>query len=480
MYTDVLDRLDRQTNSLRDLALLSLRLVLYATRPLTVEEFLHATATPNSATNSEDWEMDDIDTVLEACAGLVEPVPVSRGVPLVELSLTFVKDCLENPSRLASTSRFTRELMDAENAHETLARTCLLYLDQPCVRTGPLHIPLDLADRTSRNVFLWYAALSFDYHAARAGRLSTSLQTCVDTLLSHQKSVQSVHQLRSVPPRSLQSAMPHWSDQSIDFILESTLAAATLIATTSLCEFPELKDRYPTPKNARFLLHRACTSTSTSAAARLLEHGHDLNEKDAEGQTPLYIAARRNLAQTVLLLVEKGAAVNVQGGHHGNALQAASCHNNYGVVQTLLDHGADVNAQGGIFGSALQAASWHGIYEAIQKLLDHHADVNSLAGGHGTALQAASYNGNHKVVQLLLDHHANVNTQGGTFVNALQAACRGGHQEIVKILLRHGADVNARGGYRGNALEAALADGHEAIVQLLIAAGAHNQPASRA
>jgi hypothetical protein len=188
----------------------------------------------------------------------------------------------------------------------------------------------------------------------------------------------------------------------------------------------------------------------------------DLDSKDGEGRTPLYVAAEKGASVLTRMLLDKGADVNAQGGPYGNALQAASVGGHKAVVTLLLDKGADVNAQGGHYGNALRAASAEGHKEVATLLLDKGADVNAQGGHYGNALQAALLGGHKEIATLLLNKGADVNAQGGHYGNALQAALLGGHKEIATLLLNKGADVNAQGG--GNALRAASAEGYKLVL----------------
>ncbi|CAG7920562.1 unnamed protein product [Penicillium olsonii] len=120
-------------------------------------------------------------------------------------------------------------------------------------------------------------------------------------------------------------------------------------------------------------------------------------------------------------------------------LQRASCNDYADVVIMLLHHGADLNAQGGHYGNALQAATVNGHGSMARFMIDNGADLNAQGGYYGNALQAASVNGYADVVRMLLDQGADPNAQGGHYGNALQAATSNGHSDVIQILVDHGA-----------------------------------------
>ncbi|KAK1074316.1 hypothetical protein LTR74_001240 [Friedmanniomyces endolithicus] len=180
-------------------------------------------------------------------------------------------------------------------------------------------------------------------------------------------------------------------------------------------------------------------------------------------KSALKTAPYQGAEKVIQLLPTHGADITAKNEYYVTALQAASRYGNEKVVQLLLDWGTDVNAQGGLHGNALQAACYNGYEKVVQLLLDWGTD-------------AACYNGYEKVVQLLLDRCADVNAQGGKFGNALNAVCCGSYNsKVVQLLLDSGADVNAQGGEFGNALQAASTSifGTEEGIQMLLTYGAN-------
>ncbi|KAG9202248.1 hypothetical protein G6514_004686, partial [Epicoccum nigrum] len=192
---------------------------------------------------------------------------------------------------------------------------------------------------------------------------------------------------------------------------------------------PTLSQRWIDQTPPMYALHLAASAGLTSAVIRLLEGGCDIDEKDRNGNAPLYHTSLNGHLDVVRSLLDEGAEVNARGGYYGNALYAASEGGHEQIVKMLLDKDADVNAQGGEYGNALQAASSGGHEQVVKMLLDKDADVNAQGGLYGNALQAASEGGHEQVVKMLLDKDADVNAQGGEYGNALQAASHRGHEQ---------------------------------------------------
>lgn len=227
----------------------------------------------------------------------------------------------------------------------------------------------------------------------------------------------------------------------------------------------------------------------------------DWDEKNDQGASGLYLAARFGHIEVVRFLLRKGANPNAKGGAYGTPLQAASFTGHAAIVQVLLEADADVFLTGA-FDNAFQAG-FAGRHESIVLLLLQNGADISAQGLHETLLLMASYGGYESIVKLLLATHddpyseeercnalqsalyvgrrsvvetlipeiVDINLQGGYFGNALTASCFGGHYSMVSLILSKGADVQSQGRF-GTALRAASVAGHELIVALLLENGA--------
>ncbi len=83
---------------------------------------------------------------------------------------------------------------------------------------------------------------------------------------------------------------------------------------------------------------------NTDAVRVLLQHGAGVGHRDLSGRTALMYASSGPYAETVELLLEKGAEVNrVDEVEHWTALMFAGGEGLTEVIRTLLRHGADPN-----------------------------------------------------------------------------------------------------------------------------------------
>ena len=104
--------------------------------------------------------------------------------------------------------------------------------------------------------------------------------------------------------------------------------------------------------------------------------------------------------------IEARTDVNRPGGHYGTALGRAAYGGNLESVLLLLDRGAALNPLDAGTVSALYVAALWGRLDVVRLLLDRGADVNLRTGWYGSALGAAA-GGELETVRLLLDRGAN-------------------------------------------------------------------------
>jgi hypothetical protein len=379
---------------LQQLAFKVLTWIVYAVRPLQLEEVLHAVAVDELEPEDEAVTEDCLtlpSIIVNACAGLIRIDKKSDVVGLVH--------------------KTTQEYFDKNginhfpHAHRDITTSCLRYLSLHVFSSG--YCPSDklFKCRLKENALLDYAVRSLGDHISQG--FDCSLKDLALKVFLDERTTSSASQVLFVDMK--------W----------------------------QFSRGYSQNFRERFQgVHFAAYFGLTDILKLLIETSKaDVDSKDSGGQTPLSWAAERGHEAVVKLLLEtgKGADVNAQGGYYGNALYAASWGGHEKVVELLLSKGADVNARGVYYSNALYAASWGGHEKVVELLLGKGADVNAQGGVYGNALQAASWGGHEKVVELLLGKGADVNARGGDYGSALQAASVRGHEKVVELLLGGGA-----------------------------------------
>ncbi|HUU92443.1 MAG TPA: ankyrin repeat domain-containing protein [Phycisphaerae bacterium] len=157
---------------------------------------------------------------------------------------------------------------------------------------------------------------------------------------------------------------------------------------------------------------------------------------------PLEAAARRGHAQVVRILLAAGADAK---GHEGfGALHAAATEGHADAVKVLLDAGTDVNTVDDYnrSGAPLHQAAGGGHLEVIDLLVRAGADVNGMSRSRGTPLHEAALFGHTAAVRRLIEAGAAVDLAAPWGYRPIHNAVWAGHGEVVRLLRAHGAETD--------------------------------------
>ncbi|WAO96611.1 Hypothetical protein NCS54_01429100 [Fusarium falciforme] len=350
LYGDAMDRINRQPEEDKDLALQALSWVVRARRPLLLSELLIALAL--------DPEDDDLDE---------ESIPFDSLIASLTAGLLTMEPTLTGDDRTVRLVHFTAaEYFKKEGSQyvnyteDHLAETCLNYLlfenmepDVP-IRGQPDH----------RYGFYDYAANNWGHHVRAA--LNTN-QASVMRFLNHEAKVRT--------------------------------------CCTAINEYL----KWP-PSKALYLTVYFNLEESMRA---LLELGCDINATDPNGWTLLLSFVERGQEEAVQLLLENGADISPRATQRNAArrepLAIAAEQGNQAMVRLLLDKGADPNcgAQGNQNNREettvpLLTAAKNGNFEIVEMLLGAEGiRINEMAGTRKTACNLAICNGHMEVARLL-------------------------------------------------------------------------------
>ncbi len=162
-------------------------------------------------------------------------------------------------------------------------------------------------------------------------------------------------------------------------------------------------------------LMQAVQDNHADRVRKLIAQGADVDERDANGDAPLIIAAYKGYTNILRLLLEAGADVSVvDPGMKATALHAAAYAGHADAAKLLIDHGIDIDKQGPYNGyTALHDAVWQNNTETARVLVEAGAalDVRSHTGE--TALEFAKSR-NHAEIAALIERRMAANRTGGT------------------------------------------------------------------
>ncbi len=144
------------------------------------------------------------------------------------------------------------------------------------------------------------------------------------------------------------------------------------------------------------LLMQALTESDMVMAEELLQHGADINEPDAENDTPLTASIIFEHLDFVPFLLERGASLSAKNMHGENALFCAAKHGQKKTVQLLLQYGAAqfINEKRNDGNTALMIAAKKGYVEIVKLLLAAGAKTNLKNNYRKSALSLAEEHNN--------------------------------------------------------------------------------------
>ena len=178
-----------------------------------------------------------------------------------------------------------------------------------------------------------------------------------------------------------------------------------------------------------------------SSVQYLIEGGTDVNIRDEEGRSPMYIAASEGQYEIANYLIGEGADRNLKSNNGNTPLIAAATKNNLRLVRLLTEWSALIEEKNNLGGTALMAAAENGSLDVVKHLCENcHANVDSQQNQGSTPLIIASLNGFLNVVKYLCEFGANVNIANNEGKTALFYASCFDHYDIAKTLIQFGAD----------------------------------------
>ncbi|MEJ2421415.1 MAG: ankyrin repeat domain-containing protein, partial [Acidobacteriota bacterium] len=214
--------------------------------------------------------------------------------------------------------------------------------------------------------------------------------------------------------------------------------------------------------------HFAARRGATGVLKILIAHGADIEARDDLAETPLHLAAARNVA-ACLTLLEAGANVHARTEAGWTPLHLAALNGRPANCEALIKAGADVEARGKFGRTPLHLAAAEGRTEVCRALTAHGANPVVKTSAGLTPLHFAAASGDWKTVLLLYRSGGSVDARDALGYTPLHYAAWLDRQAAAGVLLLRGARVSAAGDDGFTPLHVAvLEDARNVIPALLV------------
>lgn len=237
-----------------------------------------------------------------------------------------------------------------------------------------------------------------------------------------------------IPSNSTRSAV----DIAWEAVLTNSKSATKL---QNLVAFSS-SDKYVV-ENKMSSLHKCVLGLECLEIKQCLERTPDyhVDEKDTEGQTALYWAARRGDLQAITLLLQAGADKNSANNRGARILTAAIMSSNIDCIWKILRSDCDIKfRQKDGYMPLHHCCRYDTDVSIVKFFLEHGADENAQTALGHTPLMIATFDKRTALAEFLIDSRAKLDIQGKDGGCALYYAVMSGDHRIVHCLLNIGAN----------------------------------------
>jgi len=217
-------------------------------------------------------------------------------------------------------------------------------------------------------------------------------------------------------------------------------------------------------------LHVAAANGRLPIAELLLAKGADLHEVNAQLKTPLHVAIENERDEAAGLLIKKGSDLRRKDLEGNTPLHAAVDCDRKSVVELLIAKGAEVESRNGDeFTPFMLAARNTGNVEIGRLLLRKGADINTKDNFSYMPLNWAAFFGHQEFIEFLLDNKADFDATGGKGLEILRKAAHFGSARLFRFVSEKDQDLFANGNANDATMYTAIEGGSVEIVHMLMA-----------
>jgi len=192
------------------------------------------------------------------------------------------------------------------------------------------------------------------------------------------------------------------------------------------------------------ILHYAAQWKLDNAIPVIIQRGLSVEEANATGETPLFMAVKANSPSTIYALISNNANFNARDKQGNSLLHTAVRWNAKESASYLISAGIDINAYSMNGSTALHDAVLFGMTDIEDMLLNNGAnfEVRNIDGN--TPFMEAVRTGMSASIEKLTMKGADTSTRNNNGDTPLHIAVAALNYDTINLLLRMGASIHAR------------------------------------
>jgi ankyrin repeat protein len=411
LYSKTIERIQKQPT--QDLAKRVLSLVVWARRPLTIQELQHALAINDGTVHLDEQSITEVEDIVSVCEGLIR---LNHKDSILQLAHYTTQQFFEK----------NREIWFPDPECYILG-ICLELLSSSVFETGFCQTDKEFEKRLDSFPLYDYAARTWGAHACR----TSAMNDAVSEFLKDRPKLEAMAQCLMAYRRYSQ-------------------------------EVPRLMTG----------LHVTAVFGLKTGVDVLIDAGWDPDARNTYGRSPLSFAVEHGHEAIVQAFLHREVEPDSRD-KNGRTPFSYACQGGFQTIaEALVGHGANTQLRDDFGRSPISYAVQYG-HTAIVKDLIRRGDTQvDRATDYGiTPLGWAAIGGNLTMAKVLVDNGVNVDPCDSAGMTPAIRAAKGGHGDVLHYLVEKGANVNAADKEGRTMLSHAAAGGHDKVTQLLLSMG---------
>jgi len=192
------------------------------------------------------------------------------------------------------------------------------------------------------------------------------------------------------------------------------------------------------------MLHYAAQWNLNRVIPVIIRNGVPVEDANATGETPLFMAIKTDSPSTIKVLVDNGASLNARDTQGNSVLHAAIRWNAADAAASLVSYGIDINAHALNGNTPLHDAVMLGMGEIETLLIREKANLEARNIDGNTPLMEAVRSGFASSVDKLTSNGSDPATRNIRGDTPLHMAVGTERYDLVNLLLRREASIHAR------------------------------------